>query len=462
MNAIRSIAPEEGRQLPQAVELEQAVLGAIMLEASAMVRVAEIIDASAFHVEAHRSIYGACEYLHRQGHPIELLTVCDELRRRGELEQVGGAFYVAGLTGKMASSANVEYHARIVLERRIARRIIEIGSSASEQGYATDDSLELLDRVSGQITDLYASLQPNQMPSAADGIGDLVDASPSRHYTFGVSKLDEMAVFQCGLPHVFAGRPGIGKSVFAVHVMWHLTQLGNVLLFSPEMTLRQVQARILSNETGVPYSAILRKRMDEQQLDTVAAKSMQLAERLTRLKVDPTGGITPQQMRARCERAMKAHGIIAFGVDHLHEMSSGDPKVDRSEFDRVSACMTGITDIAKSTMLPALVMCQLNRAVEGRGDKRPNMADLRGSGKIEEKGVVVGLLFREGYYMPEPPYVDTLEFNIAKNRDGSVGVCHAEMIPSLSRITDALPGRQVSVPINHPTSPANEPSDAPF
>lgn len=428
------IKPEEGRVLPQAPELEQAVLGALLLVPEAWSKVSDILVADVFHIEPNRLLFKAMSLMRSKGEVVDIVTLCDRMRRDGLLDVVGGPFYISQLTNKVASSANIEYHVRILIEHHIARSLIFIGNRATKEAYDHPSALDLLDNISAAITDLYGFTIGTTSTSAADGIGELTDASPRPFYAFGMPELDQKVVFQAGLPHVFAGRPGIGKSIFAVEAMWHMTLSGTVLLFMPEMTRKQVQARILAREAGVPYSTIIRGKMTQQEVDAVAACAMDIAGRLNRLKLDPTSGITPDQMRARVERSLKQDGIIAFGVDHLHEMRTGHAATDRKEYERVSICMSGVTEIAKSTDLPALVMCQLSRAVEGRGDKRPNIADLRGSGAIEEKAAVVGLLYREGYYHPGPPMHDRLEINVAKNRDGDVGIAIEPITPAFSRI----------------------------
>ena len=452
----------EGQLPPQSPDIEQAVLGAVMLQAKSLREVEDLLTPAMFYVDAHRVIYSVIRELSGAGSPVDTLTVCDRLRKDGALETVGGAFYISQLTNKVGSGANVAHHARILVEDHIARELIRIGADLQRNGYDAPDAFDLLDSASVQITNLYTHTQTAHLGTAADMATDLIDSAPSKHYTFGIEELDAKAVFECGLPYVFAGRPGIGKSIFALEVMWHLTLTGPVLLFSPEMTERQITARILARETGVPYRAILRKSMDEQQMANVASAAMMLHDRMKLLKVDPSGAITPDQVRARTERAMKTHGVIAFAVDHLHKMKTGNSKTDRNDFERISQCMNGLTDVAKQTMLPALVMCQLNREVEKRPDKRPNMADLRGSGEIEQDAALVGLLFRQGYYLPDPPYVDKLEISIAKNRDGAVGQANAEIIPSLSRIGPSMKPVAKADPEKFTEQKTEEHEPAPF
>ena len=449
------------RQAPSAPEVEQAVLGALLLTGEAWPKCVDLLHAELFNEEANRQIFRIARELWAKGTPVDQMTVCSRLRAEGLLDSVGGAFYVSTLTGKVGSTANLEYHARILIEHHIARRLIAIGHNAIESSYTTADALVLLDTISASVSDLYAYTQPTSIASAAEGVTDLTDAKPGKFYDFGIPELDQIATFQAGLPHVFAGRPGIGKSIAAIHVMWHLTQRGNVLLFTPEMTIRQVQARIVASECGVPYSTILKGRMDEQERTNVAQCIIRIGDRLERLKIEPASGITPEQIRVRCERSMKTDGILAFAVDHLHKMSTGDRRADREETGRISQCMEGVTEVAKRSMLPALVACQLNREVEKRTDKRPKLSDLKQTGKIEEDAALVVLLYREGYYAEHPPMDDTLELSVAKNRDGSTGLAKAPITAAYNRIGAAFTPRafDVSGPFRDPN---NRIEKAPF
>ncbi|HNR56112.1 MAG TPA: DnaB-like helicase C-terminal domain-containing protein [Flavobacteriales bacterium] len=422
------------RATPSAPEVERAVLGALLLTGEAWPKCVDLLHAELFHDEPNRQIYRIAHELWSKGGAVDILTVSARLRSEGLLDSVGGALYVSQLINGVNSTANLEYHARILIECHIQRRLIAIGSGATESAYTTADALSLLDTVSASVSDLYAYTQPTSLISAADGVTDLTDAKPGSFYTFGIPELDALATFQPGLPHVLAGRPGIGKSIVSVHVMWHLTQAGNVLLFSPEMTVKQVQARIVASECGVPYSTILRATMSEQERDMVASCIIRIGDRLERLKIDPSSGITPEQIRVRTERALKTSDVIAFGVDHLHKMSSGDRRVDREETARVSQCMEGLTEVAKRTNLPALVACQLNRQVESRTDKRPKLSDLKQTGKIEEDAALVVLLYRDGYYQEHPPMDDRMELAVGKNRDGATGTAFCPCTPAFNRM----------------------------
>lgn len=458
------------RATPSAPEVERVVLGALLLTGEAWPKCVDLLHAELFHDEPNRQIYRVAHELWSKGSAVDILTVSTRLRSDGLLDSVGGATYVSQLTNGVNSTANLEYHARILIESHIQRRLIAIGLNASESAYTTADALTLLDTISASVSDLYAYTQPTSLISAADGVTDLTDAKPGAFYTFGIPELDQLATFQPGLPHVFAGRPGIGKSIVSVHVMWHLTQHGPVLLFSPEMTVKQVQARVVASECGVPYSTILKAKMSEQERDLAANCIMRIGDRLERLKIDPSSGITPEQIRVRSERALKTHGVIALGVDHLHKMSTGDRRVDREETARVSQCMEGITEVAKRTNLPTMVACQLNREVEKRTDKRPKLSDLKQTGKIEEDAALVVLLYRDGYYQEHPPMDDRMELAVGKNRDGATGTAYCECTPAFNRLGVPFKSKSEApafnihqgISPNNRTEPKRLDDDAPF
>lgn len=456
MTSLRVLDPAA----PVGLDAEQAILGALLLTGEAWPKCVDLLRPELFADQAHRTIFRVAHEMWAQGWGVDIVTLSARLHAQGLLDSVGGGYYISMLTNKVSSTAHLEFHARVLIQEFIGRRLVEIGQATAQGAMHSADIFSHLDSVRNEVNDLYSYLTNATLKSAATDIAMLTDGAPGKYYTFGIPDLDRKALFQCGLPHVFAGRPGIGKSVFALTVMWHLTLTGPVLLFSPEMTLKQVQARIVASECGVPYSAILSRRMNDQQILDVANASTRLADRLALLKVDDTSGITPEQVRARTERAVKDDGVIAFGLDHLHKMKTGDRRVDREETAKVSQCMEGLTEVAKSTNLPALVMCQLNREVEKRHDKKPMMADLKQTGKIEEDAAVVGLLYRAGYYEAQPPYSDTLEIIIAKNRDGDVGEATESMIPALSRIGgDHLHGL---TPISTNPNKTTEPDGTPF
>lgn len=417
--------------------IERAVIGAALLGGRGLEAMVRILRPDSFADSGHAAIAAAIFSMHREGVPVDLMTVTQELQRRGQLAEIGGAYRLAQATGALSSTANADHYARIVSEAHAMRSLARIAADmAQDSGHASDpfDSIHrarlALDGVLARLT-TGADITRN----AAHELGAITDASPMPPgYTLGITSLDAVLPMQPGLPYVFAGRPGIGKSIVSCLISWHMTLTGEALLFSPEMTLRQVQSRILALESGVPYSAMLSRRMDEQQLDNVSACTVRIADRLARLRVDETPGITPEQVRARAEHFRKETDRPGFVLDHLHKMRTGDARVDRDETPRVSQCMEGLTRTCKDTGMFGVIMCQINRQVESRTDRRPRLADLKQTGRIEEDAAGVVLLYREGYYAAVQPWEDDLELAVAKNRDGACDVVTARCIPALNRI----------------------------
>ena len=418
-------------------EVERAVLGSALIGPRGLSAIARILRPDSFAEEPHARICAAILSLHGNGSPVDLISVVAELRRRSQLEFVGGAHYIASLTSAIASSANTEHHARIVAEAHAMRSLARIAADIAASTSADADPFDAIHGARKSLDAAFDRLTAGAAAStnAATGIAALVDGTPTPPgYTTGIAELDRVLSIQPGLPYVFAGRPGIGKSIVSCAIAWHMTLVGDALMFSPEMTLRQVQARIIAMESGVPYSAVLSRRMDEQQLDNATECTHRIADRLARLRVDTTSAITPDQVRAQAELFRKETGSAGFLLDHLHKMSTGDRRVDKDETPRVSQCMEGITRACKDTGMFGIVMCQLNRQVEARVDRRPRLADLKQTGRIEEDAAGVVLLYREGYYQAVQPWEDTMVLAIAKNRDGACDEVSANCIPALNRI----------------------------
>lgn len=419
-------------------EVEKAVLGAALLEYRGLSAMLRILSAESFHDSRHVAIAAAIKSLHVKGSSVDILTVTQELARRDLLKDIGGASYVSSLTNAVSSSANVEHHCRIVAEQHAMRSLSRTALDISQDAMHASDPFDALQKAQASISGIFDRLTSgiDNSANAADRLGDLLDTSPRQPgYSTGVYALDRVMPVEAGLPYIVAGRPGIGKSVMSCVTAWHHTLYGESLLFSPEMTLRQIQARILAMESGVPYSLILARRMDQQQYADVEACAARIASRLQLLTVDETPGITPEQVHARASRFRKETGAPGFVLDHLHKMSTGDRRIDKDETPRVSQCMEGLTRVCKDTGMFGMIMCQLNRQVESRPDRRPRLADLKQTGRIEEDAAGVVLLYREGYYQPTQPWEDTLELAVAKNRDGACDVVTCKCVPALSRIS---------------------------
>lgn len=430
---------EEGGLPPQALELEQHILGACLVSAEALGSVIDFLRPESFYDPSHICIWRAIAFLHGKSREVNEISVCQRLRETGELDGVGGPFYISKLTLRLPSTAGVEYNAHIIAQKHMLRQVIEFSHAAIADAYADTDCFDVLDGIRSNVDEALRYTQPRALVYGNDDIESLVDGVKPSYIRWSMPELSEKALCYGGLVHTVAGRTGLGKSIFSCEQAWAWTEAGHVLMFTPEMTKRQVQARILARESGVPYSRILAANMSEQDQSDVFEARQRIEHRLQRLVVDEMGGVTPSHIRAKVNRAAAEHPVCAVVIDHLHEMKAGIDRIDNdpSSRSRFSYCISELSEIAKTSGLPFLVMAQLNRDVEKRGNRRPVISDILWSGDVEQKSAFIGLLYREGYYQEQPPYEDILELIVAKYRDGGVGLCRAKVIPSLSRIGDA-------------------------
>lgn len=413
-------------------------MGACMLSVSAVRKVADFLTPEMFYQHGHACIWRAIVAIERMGAEPNILSVTQYLRSEKTLEVAGSPHYISTLTNRVASDGSVDYHARIVQQKYISRRLILSCEAAIKAAYDDSDCFDVLDIVEGAVDACKANLAPNVLGTAADDGSALVDGHGPKYIRFNTPDLADKVMCQNGLVHVFAGRTGMGKSILSTEEAWGWTTLGRVLMFSPEMTKRQITSRILARESGVPYTKILHRQMSEQEQDTVAATWHRIGDRMKRLLIDPTSAVTPQRIRSIIQK-QKSEGIVAVVIDHLHDMSSGHPKIDNdaSQRGKVAYCISHLNETAKECDVPMMVMAQLNRDTEKREDKRPKLSDLLWAGDIEQKAAVIGLLYRAGYYAAEKPMHDELEIGIAKYRDGGPCVCKSPITPALSRIGSA-------------------------
>lgn len=465
--SIIDIGLEAGKLPPQAPDIEQAVLGQLMLERKTVAQVADMLLPETFYVDTHRRLYEAIQALYGRDDPVDILTVTEECRKRGELDIVGGPFYISQLTNKVNSTANIQYHVMILVQKHMLREAIRISSETMRDAYdETADCFEVLDKIEQGMATCHHYLSHREVENALAAAHDVVEGPKPEFIPFNTPGLERL-MCQKGLMHIVGARTGMGKSIESTIEAWGWTHLGRVALFSTEMTRRQIISRILSNESGIPYTRIMAKDLTEHEAAIVAAIHTRddIVRRLKNLLIDDTTGLTPQQLRAKIDRMLADGPLVAVVIDHLHDMQSGIPRIDQdpSGRPRTAYCATQVNNICRKTNLPFLVMAQLNRASEGRKDKRPIIADLFWSSDIEQKAALIILLYRAGYYTDDPPYEDELELIVAKYRDGAVGTRYARIIPALNRVFSAssvLPTLVTEPPRDH-TEPVKE-QEEPF
>jgi replicative DNA helicase len=448
---VANIYAEAGKLPPQAIDLEEAVLGALMLEQNTLNDTIEILTPECFYKDAHQRIYQAIQDLFSTSEPVDILTVTNQLRKKGELELVGGAFYISNLTNRIASTAHVEYHARIILQKHIQREIIRMCSDVLKVAY--DDTTDVFDLINKAESSLFEITQGNikknyqsMQEILATAIEEIEKAGKSEGGVNGVptgfKDLDKITSgWQKSDMIVLAARPGMGKTAFVLSMARNTAvDYGmGVAVFSLEMTSIQLVNRLISAETGIS-SEKLRKgdlRNDEYQ---------QLHSRISKLSkapmyIDDTPGINIFDFRAKCRRLKAQKDIQLVIIDYLQLMSAGGSKNGNRE-QEISTISRSIKEIAKEINVPIIALSQLSRSVESRGgDKRPMLSDLRESGAIEQDADIVTFIYRPEYYglSQDENGMSTnnmAQILIAKNRHGSLDTINLKFIKSLVKFTN--------------------------
>ena len=403
------IANELGKVPPQAVDIEQAVLGAMMLEKNAVTDVIDMLTPSSFYDPKHQFIYNAIRELFGSSNPIDLLTVSNKLRQNGELEASGGAAYLSQLTSRIASSAHVEYHARIIAEKHIKRELIKMSGEVIRDAYdETSDVFDVLNKAEG---DLF-KIAENNMGKNADTMQNVVrqaieEIERASQNTDGISgvptgflDLDKVtAGWQKSDMIVIAARPAMGKTAFVLS-MARNTAVDHgmgVAFFSLEMSSVQLVKRLIASEARLDASKLRKGDLREDEFQQLHSRITKLAT--APLYIDDTPGISIFDLRAKCRRLKMQHDIQLVIIDYLQLMTAGGSKGSGNREQEISSISRSIKEIAKELNVPVVALSQLSRSVEQRGgDKRPVLSDLRESGAIEQDADIVSFIYRPEYY----------------------------------------------------------------
>ena len=403
-----------GKVPPQSKELEEAVLGAIMLEKSAFDTVIEILKAECFYVEANQQIFKAMVSLAQKSMPIDLLTVVEELKFKGELDTVGGPYYVSKLTNAVVSSANIEAHSRIVLQKFIQRELIRISGEIIGDAYEdTTDVFDLLDDAESKLFEITNShLRKNfddintVLVKTIQRIEDMRNRDEDiTGVSSGFPSLDKLTYgWQPTDLIVLAARPSVGKTAFALNLArtaaLHPTKPTAVAFFSLEMSSGQLVQRILSAESEIWLEKINRGKLEEHEMKQLYKRGI---ERLTNapIYIDDTAGLNIFELRAKCRRLKNKHNLGLIIIDYLQLMSGGgENKGGGNREQEISRISRDLKGLAKELQVPIIALSQLSREVEKRkeGAKIPQLSDLRESGAIEQDADMVMFLYRPEYY----------------------------------------------------------------
>lgn len=430
---------------PQNLEAEQSVLGAIIFDNDALPKAVEILTPDDFYKESHRRLYHAMLELFDRNEPVDIITLSDYLRKNNDLESVGGIAYLSSLANSIPTSANVRYHAKIIREKALLRSLIQTATHITSRVY--EDSLdadEMVDYAEKMIFDIAEKRIETSFATMDSVIKDSIrmieQLYDKKEAITGVSSgfkdLDDITSgFQPGELIIIGGRPGMGKTAFALNIAQHVgVELKEpVAVFSLEMSKEQLALRMLCSEGMVDASRVRKGFLAKQDWPKLTSAAGRLAD--APIFIDDSSAITVLEVRAKARRLKREHrGISLVVVDYLQLMRS------RGNFERreqeISDISRSLKALAKELKVPVIALSQLNRAVEQRGEKKPTLADLRESGAIEQDADVIIFLYRDELYNKNTHNKGRAEVNVAKQRNGPTGLINLTFLADKTRFVD--------------------------
>lgn len=439
-----------GRVQPQALPLEEAVLGAILIDKDGLPAVIEILKKESFYKDAHQEIYGVMLSLFEKQQPIDILTVHEVLKKEGKLDMIGGVNYLMDLSNKVASSANIEFHARIITQKFIQRELIRVSTLTIKDSFDDHkDVLELLDdaeRGLYDITDQNLNTGYESVGSVAVKVQKEIDTMRAKGddltgVTTGFAELDKMTNgWQPSDLIIIAARPGMGKTAFTLSLAKNAAEHGHpVVIFSLEMANNQLVSRLISMDSEINSRTLRNGQLGEGEFRRLHDSVAKLSE--VPIFVDDTPALNIFELRAKCRRLKQNHGIKMVVIDYLQLMSAAPSSGRGNREQEISSISRALKGMAKELNVPVIALSQLSRAVETRGgDKKPQLSDLRESGAIEQDADIVTFIYRPGYYELESEDFDTpkdlAQIIISKHRNGGLGTVDLRFIPEYVKFTD--------------------------
>jgi replicative DNA helicase len=442
-----------GKLPPQAVDLEEAVLGALMLEKDALSAVIDILKPEIFYKDSHQKIFQAIQVLFIKSSPVDILTVTAQLRQQGDLEMVGGAYYITELTNRVASAANIEYHSRIISQKYIQRELIKISTEIINNAY--EDTTDIFDLLDSAEKNLFEIAQNNLrrdsrkmddiIRESLDNIEKLKDKVDGlTGVASGFTALDRITSgWQPSDLVIIAARPAMGKTAFVLSCARNAAVQFNkpVVVFSLEMSSVQLVNRLISGETEIEQEKIRKGNLAEWEWQQLHSKIGRLTE--APLFIDDTPALNIFEFRAKCRRLKAQYDVQLIIVDYLQLMhGKGDSKSGNRE-QEIGSISRALKSVAKELNVAVIALSQLSRAVENRpgSSKRPMLSDLRESGSIEQDADMVLFLYRPEYYGLEEDEQGRStagigEVIIAKHRNGEVGTVPLRFVGKYVKFVD--------------------------
>ncbi len=430
---------------PQSIEAEQAVLGAVFLDPSALTLASEILIPEDFYRAAHQKIFHAMLRVADKGEPVDLVTVTAELADTQQLEEVGGVSYLSELADSVPTAANVEYYARIVEEKSVLRRLIRTATSIAQDGYTREDEVDvLLDEAEQKIMEISQRKHSGTFKNIKDVLVQTYDNIEMLHnrkgevtgIPTGFTELDRMTSgFQRSDFIIVAARPSVGKTAFALNIAQNVATKANenVAIFSLEMSAQQLVMRMLCAEGNINAQNLRTGKLTPEDWGklTMAMGSLSNAG----IYIDDTPSIRVSDIRAKCRRLKQESGLGMVVIDYL-QLIQGSGRNRENRQQEVSEISRSLKALARELEVPVIALSQLSRSVEQRQDKRPMMSDIRESGSIEQDADIVAFLYRDDYYNKDSENKNIIEIIIAKQRNGPVGTVQLAFIKEYNKFVN--------------------------
>ena len=419
----------EGRMPPYDEQAEASVLGAMLLDKSAITTAVEIIHAEDFYYDSHKAIFEGILSLYNKNEPADMITLSDFLKKNGQLEAVGGYTYLGRLTSGAGAVSNTEAYANIIKEKSTLRALIRAGSEIVEDSYRDDDEVgAIIEKAEKSIFDITQDNQRNGLMNMGEVMVTTFDVMQQRSenkggltgLTTGFIDLDrKTSGMQKADLVLLAARPSMGKTALMVNISTNAALKANatVAMFSLEMRRNQLSQRILSSLSHVDLMKIISGDLTTEEWTKVIETMTYMNE--MGIYIDDTAGITPLEVKAKCRRLKAEKGLDLVVIDYLQLMEVGGRAESRQQ--EISAISRQLKGIAKELDVPVIALSQLSRAPEMRADHRPILSDLRESGAIEQDADIVMFLYRDEYYNPDTDKQGLGELIIAKHRNGPTG-----------------------------------------
>ena len=438
---------------PQALDLEEAVLGAMLIDEKGVNEIIDILSPEVFYKKSHQLIFESIQRLFTLSEPIDLLTVSADLKKNKNFESAGGDFYLISLSQKVSSSAHIEFHSRIIQQKYIQRRLITISNEIIQKSYSeTTDVMDLLDEAESKLYDVVQGNLKTPTESAQSlvikakkRIEEIQNQDGLSGVSTGFDKLDTLTSgWQPSDLIIIAARPGMGKTALALSMARNISvkQGIPVAFFSLEMSSVQLITRLISSETGLTSDKLRTGKLKEHEWKQLNVKVSDLES--APLFIDDSPSLTIFELRAKARRLASSHGIKLIMIDYLQLMNIGSTNKAGNREQEISTISRNLKALAKELDIPVIALSQLSRAVETRsGTKRPILSDLRESGAIEQDADIVSFLYRPEYYginewddEMRTPSEGQGEFIVAKHRNGALDSIKLKFDASLGKFED--------------------------